>query len=135
MESTYLVKDFMVTSLITLSPDLDIYSAVDVLVKEKVAGAPVVDRLGKLVGIISDRDCLRATLAAGMHESPPGTVADYMSRQVMTIESSMGIFHVAKMFLDHGYRRFPVVENGRLLGQVSRRDVLTAVRQVRQEHR
>ena len=134
MAEPYIVQDYMVTSLITLAPEMDVYMAMEILIKERVAGAPVVGKHGKLVGVLSDRDCLNVAMGSGMYDSPAGKVSDYMSKNVVTITPTMDIFQVAKMFKDHNYRRFPVVENEKLVGQVSRRDILAALKDIREKH-
>ena len=121
------VGDFMAKELIVFKPEMDIYAAIDALVKSAISGAPVVDDEGKLIGIISQKDCLR-TLANGVfHDAPAGPVSEYMTEAVMSIGPEMDIFTVADLFLNNVYRRIPVVENEIVVGQISRRDVLCAI--------
>ncbi len=121
------VRDFMAKELIVFTPDMDIYAAIDVLVKSGISGAPIVDDERKLLGIISQKDCLR-TLANGVfHNAPAGPVSEYMTEAVMSIGPDMDIFTVADLFLNNVYRRIPVVENEVVIGQISRRDVLRAI--------
>jgi CBS domain-containing protein len=121
------VRDYMATKLLTLDPGGDIRDAVMFLLKHKISGAPVVDKAGNLVGVLSEKDCLRL-LAEGVHaEMPHGTVAEFMASQVATVPPNMDIYYAAGMFLKNVYRRFPVVEDGKLVGQISRRDILRAI--------
>ncbi|MCF6238001.1 MAG: CBS domain-containing protein [Candidatus Marinimicrobia bacterium] len=121
------VGDFMAKELVVFKPEMDIYAAIDSLVKSAISGAPVVDDDGKLIGIISQKDCLR-TLANGVfHDAPAGPVSEYMTEAVMSIGPEMDIFTVADLFLNNVYRRIPVVENDIVIGQISRRDVLCAI--------
>lgn len=121
------VGDFMAKDLVVFTPDTDIYVAIDTLVKSEISGAPVVDDAGKLIGIISQKDCLR-TLANGVfHDAPAGPVNEYMTEAVMHISPDMDIFTVADLFLNNVYRRIPVVENDVVVGQISRRDILRAI--------
>ena len=126
-----LVADFMATNLFTLSPETDIRDAVDFLLEHKISGAPVVDAEGTLVGVISEKDCLRL-LATGddEHERASGTVASFMTREPATLPSSMDVYFAAGVFLTRPYRRFPVVDEGKLVGQISRRDILRAIQQL-----
>ena len=121
------VKDFMAQKLVVFKQDMDIYSAIDELVKAGISGAPVVDEDGKLIGIISQKDCLRVLANGVFHNNPAGTVGQYMTEAVMSIGSDMDIFTVADLFLNNVYRRIPVVDDGYVVGQISRRDVLRAI--------
>ena len=121
------VRDFMAKELVVFTPEMDIYSAIDELVQSEISGAPVVDDEGKLIGIISQKDCLR-TLANGVfHDAPAGPVSEYMTEAVMSIGPDTDMFTVADIFLNNVYRRIPVVENGVVVGQISRRDILRAI--------
>ena len=122
-----LVKDYMARTLVTFTPDMDVLEAVHKLITNRIAGAPVVDRAGSLVGVLSEQDCLRVTLNAGYHGIWGGPVSDFMSDKVKTVDADMSIIDLAQLFLDSPYRRFPVMDENRLVGQVSRRDVLRAL--------
>jgi predicted transcriptional regulator len=124
------VRDFMAKDLIVFKPTMDIYAAIDVLVKSQISGAPVVDGDGRLIGIISQKDCLRILANGVFHNSPAGVVSDYMTEAVMSIDPDVDIFTVADIFLNNVYRRIPVVENGVVVGQVSRRDVLHSIQKL-----
>jgi predicted transcriptional regulator len=88
----------------------------------------VVNNEGLLVGMLSEVDCLRAILALTYHEEEfGGKVSQYMSQDICTIEYDADIIKVAESFIKNGLRRLPVVQHGRLIGQISRRDVLRAV--------
>lgn len=118
------VDAFMATRLYTVKADSRIYDVVQALVKRGYSGAPVVEK-GKLVGVISEKDCIRALMRAVMDELPPSTVADVMSTDLITIQPSLPLLSAAHLFLQHPIRRLPVVDTrGKLLGQVSRRDLL-----------
>ena len=79
-----------------------------------------------LVGLLTEKDCFRFMFAATYHREQGGRVSEFMSREVATIEAGTDIVDVAQVFLKSPYRRFPVVEGGRLVGLISRRDVLRA---------
>lgn len=120
------VREYMVTRLYTVAPEVHILDAVDMLVERRISGAPVV-RDGHLVGMLSERDCLQFLTKGANDDVPTGTVGDYMATGVRTIPPTMDIYYVAGLFLKHGIRRLPVVEDGVLIGQISRRDVLRAI--------
>ena len=128
------VRDFMTSHLVTLNPDAPIFQAIMALIKHKVSGAPVVDEQKKLLGILSEKDCL-AVFAneAFFSESAGGIVSDYMTKDVMTLDPDDEIFKAADLLLRHSFRRLPVVEDGVVVGQISRRDVLLASLQIVEE--
>ena len=122
-----LVKDYMAKTLVTFKPDTNVLDAVHTLVENRIAGAPVVDDQGNIVGMLSEFDCIKVALQAGYHGDYGGPVADYMSRDVKTVNLEMSIVDLAQQFAEKGYRRFPVTDRNRLVGQISRRDVLRAL--------
>ena len=122
-----LVKDYMTKTLVTFKPDTPVLDAVHTLVEQRIAGAPVVDDAGNLIGMLSEFDCMKVALQAGYHEMFGGPVSDYMSKGVTTVNAEMSIVDLAQLFADKGYRRFPVTDKNRLVGQISRRDVLRAL--------
>lgn len=124
------VKDFMARSLVTFSPDMDVLDAVHALVQNRIAGAPVVDDHGNLIGMLSELDCLKVALTAGYHGEMGGRVSEFMTGDTKTVEADMGLVDLAQLFLDSGFRRFPVVDGNRLVGQISRRDVLRALQEI-----
>jgi CBS domain-containing protein len=122
-----LVKDYMARTIITFKPDTPVLDAVHTLVKNRIAGAPVVDDEGNLIGMLSELDCMKVALQAGYHSAYGGPVRDYMTKGVKTVNIDMNIVDLAQVFIDQGFRRFPVTDNNRLVGQISRRDVLRAL--------
>ncbi len=124
------VGDFMAKKLVVFTPEMDIYAAIDALVQSNISGAPVVNDEGKLIGIISQKDCLRTLANGAFHDAPAGPVSEYMTEAVMSIGPEMDIFTVADLFLNNVYRRIPVIENDVVVGQISRRDVLCAIQKM-----
>jgi CBS domain-containing protein len=111
----------------TLSPDTDVLAAVDFLLSKHVTGAPVVDEENRVVGMITEKDCLRL-LSTGMEaDVPRGRVRDFMTTAVTTIEPTMNVYYVAGLFLRANFRRLPVVENGKLIGAITRFDILRVI--------
>ena len=127
ISKSVVVKDYMARTLVTFKPETDVLDAVHELVKHRIAGAPVVDDSGNLLGMLSELDCLKIALHAGYHGDWGGPVSDYMTNGVKTVDGEMSIIDLAQVFLDTNFRRFPVVEKNRLVGQISRRDVLRAL--------
>ncbi len=127
IKKSCVVKDYMARTLVTFKPDTDVLDAVHVLVKNRIAGAPVVDDSGNLLGMLSELDCMKVALHAGYHGDWGGPISELMSDGVKTVDAEMNIIDLAQEFIDSKYRRFPVVKNNRLVGQISRRDVLRAL--------
>lgn len=125
-----LVQDYMTGTLVTFNPETDILDAIHKLVQYGIAGAPVTDDHGDLVGMLSELDCMKIALHAGYHGEWGGPVADYMTRDTETVEAEMSIIDLAQRFLDTTYRRYPVTKDNRLVGQISRRDVLRALGEI-----
>lgn len=121
------VRDYMATDLVTLDPVMEINRAMHVLLDKRLSGAPVVDKTGWLIGILSKKDCLKAALQASYWRDWGKTVADHMTREVETLPAEMDIVTAAEAFLASKYRRFPVMQEGKLAGQVSRADILRAL--------
>lgn len=127
MKQPITVQEFMSRDLVKFLPGMDVLEAARILVDKRISGAPVVDPLGNLLGILSEKDCLKTALSAGYHEEWGGRVEEYMSRGVVTLEADTSVIDAARRFLDEGYRRYPVVSEGRLVGLISRRDILSAL--------
>jgi CBS domain-containing protein len=123
------VREFMDRYVDTLSPDTDIMEAVDFLVEKRVTGAPVTNTKGELVGMLTELDCLKLLTHgdAKAHEAPKGKVKDFMTRDVQTIPPTMDVYYAAGLFMNVPYRRFPVIDNGRIVGAITRFDILRAV--------
>src|SRR3954467_8620347 len=99
------VSEYMDTTVHTLSPDTDIFKAVNFLLQKKVTGAPVVDAQGKLVGMLTELDCLKLLTLGTDHQAPSGQVRDFMSTTVQTIPPTMDIYYAAGMFMKVPFRR------------------------------
>jgi predicted transcriptional regulator len=125
------VKEYMQRRLVTLESDMPIEVAIQLLLKNRISGAPVVDEDRKLIGVLSEKDCLRI-FANGAYNVLPGAIVEqYMSRSVHTIDEDADLFTAADVFLKNPFRRLPIVDDdGRLVGQISRRDVLNGSREV-----
>jgi CBS domain-containing protein len=124
------IRDVMDKSFITLTPEMDVYRAIDIMLKGSITGAAVVDHKENLVGILSEKDCLR-TLVHGAYSSlPSGKVSDFMTTAVESIHPDLDIFTVADKFLNCSYRRFLVMQDNKLVGQVTRRDLLRVIQKL-----
>ena len=122
------VKDYMSTSLITFKPEQPIDEVIQTLIRYKISGGPVVNDKNELVGIISEGDCLKQISESRYYNMPMehDNVDKRMATQVETIDGNMDVFEAANKFLQSKRRRFPIVENGKLIGQISQKDILKA---------
>ncbi len=127
MLNKMLVKDYMARHLVTLQSDNEVLHAVQTMLRHNISGAPVVDKDGKLVGVLTEKDCLRVIFEATYHSEYGGLVSEYMSSEVETINAEDSIVEVAERFLNKHYHRYPVMDKNRLVGQISRGDVIRAL--------
>lgn len=120
-------EEFMVTRLVTLKPELDVFEAIKMLLKHRISGAPVVDPHGKYLGVFSEKCSMQVLLDAAYDSLPTNSVGAFMDTQARTIRPDTDLLSIAQVFLLTNFRRLAVVdEEGVLLGQISRRDVMAA---------
>lgn len=129
------IEKYMVplNNIVTFKPDQPIQEVIATIITKKIAGAPVLDDKQCLVGMISEKDCLRIIVEQAYYNMPGETrkVSDYMTRKVQTLSPQTTVLEAAIEFLNSPIRRFPVVENDKLIGQVSRRHILRAAQSMR----
>jgi len=124
-----LVSDYMTKNLITFKENQPIEDVIDSLIKNKISGGPVINEKNELIGIISEGDCMKQISESRYYNLPMdtnNTVGKAMIKQVETIDGNMNILDAVNKFLESKRRRFPIVENGKLVGQISQKDVLIA---------
>ncbi|TDN95186.1 CBS domain protein [Salegentibacter sp. 24] len=123
-----LVRDYMSTSLITFREHENILDVAEKLTKHKISGGCVVDENNKLLGLISEGDCMKQISDSRYYNMPldDATVGKRMTCNVDTIDGNMNVMDAAKLFIEKRFRRFPIVEDGKLIGQISQSDVLRA---------
>lgn len=124
---TVAVRNYMTTKLMTFSPTMEVMTALRLLVKHRHSGAPVVDETGTLIGMFTEKECLKAAVTANYDGTYAGQVKDFMNAQVKTLTPDSSLLEAATHFIDSPIKRLPVLEAGRLVGQISRSDVLRAV--------
>lgn len=124
------LRDYMITNPVKIRDDANLLDAVEAIIDNKISGVCVVDANGKLVGILSELDCLRAVLGAAYNEGGIGQVKEYMANSELDIaHPGEDIVDIAQDMLQKKHRRRPVVENGKLVGQITCRQLLSAVKQ------
>jgi len=121
------VKDVMTTQVTTFLPEMEVMEAVRIMVEQRISGAPVVDHDRKIVGMLTEKDCLKVVLNAGYYDDWGGRVDTFMNPIVVSVDADTNIVALAEKFIAGPYRRFPVVHHDQLVGQISRHDILRAI--------
>ncbi len=124
------VGDYMTQSIMAFRPEQDVIAAARILAQRGFSGAPVVDDTGNLAGILSDTDCIRAMVKFGFDPDWRGLVSEFMSPNVETVDIEDSILDVAQRFTEKRFRRYPVMEDNRVVGVISRIDVLRALERI-----
>ena len=124
------VSQYMQHKPVSVMADMNIYDASRIIFDNKVSGAGVVDEDNNLVGMLSELDCLRALITAVYNGADPGgeLVRDIMTAEVEVNHPTDDIISVATSMLDHKHRRRPIVEDGKLVGQLTCRQILGAIK-------
>lgn len=127
-DAPILVSDYMTKKLVTFSPGQSILEVMEAFAKYKISGGPVMDNNGFLVGIISEADCMKQISESRYFNQPilDKSVERFMTKNVETIPHDMSIFDAAGVFDRHNRRRLPVMKDGILVGQISRKDIVIA---------
>ncbi|MDG1743945.1 MAG: CBS domain-containing protein [Polaribacter sp.] len=129
-----LVSDYMTKKLITFKAQDTLDHVIAQLITYKISGGPVINDKNELIGIISETDCIKYISESKYYNMPVNNnniVEKHMVTDVDTIDKNMNIFDAASRFISSRRRRFPVVENGKLIGQLSQKDVLKAANKVK----
>lgn len=122
------VSDYMSTNLVTFRPDQSVIQVMNTLIKKKISGGPVVNEKNELIGIISEGDCMKQISNSRYYNQPMEDikVEEHMATEVETIDGEMNVFDAADKFLSSRRRRFPIVQEGKLIGLISQKDILKA---------
>lgn len=127
MPGKILVRHYMSRRIAKLKPDMEILTAVHALLEFGVSGAPVVDNSGSVVGVLTERDCMKVVLDASYYQEPGGLVEEFMTKHPEVLAPDLSIVDAARLFYENRYLRYPVVDSGRLVGVLSRSDVMRAM--------
>ena len=127
-DAPILVSDYMTKKLVTFHPEQSILEVMESFAKHHISGGPVMDDNGFLVGIISEADCMKQISESRYFNQPilDKSVERFMTKTVETIPHDMSIFDAAGVFDKHNRRRLPVMKDGLLVGQISRKDIVIA---------
>ena len=126
--SQMLVSDIMTRNLILFDPDQSIHEVMETFIKFRISGGPVVDKVGNLIGVISEADCMKEISDSRYFNMPilDKSVRHFMNTNMETIDANKTVFDAASQFYKTKRRRFPVLDKMRLVGQVSRKDIVIA---------
>ncbi len=126
-------RDLMTSRALTFSPEDDIFEAMAQLLERHFAAAPVVDGDNRVLGMLTEKDCLRILSNLAYDDDfEGGSVSDFLSPKCLACRPDMDVFAVSNAFLECNFPLLPVVENDRLVGVISRRDTLRGVQELRQ---
>lgn len=120
-------SDLMEEIRMSFAPDMDLMQAIEELARHGVSAAPVVDSQRCLRGILTEKDCLRLLYDSALHRSRGGRVADFMSQLDESIELDMDIFRISEVFLHNNFPMLPVIEDGKLVGCITRHHMLRGI--------
>lgn len=126
------VAEIMNTRVDTLLPDEPLEEAVNLLVRRGYSGAPVVSEDGKVVGVLSEHDGIKALTESIYGDWPRGAVKDRMTTDIDCVPSGMDVIAAANRFTEGKHRRLLVVDEGKLVGMITRRDILRGLETVRE---
>ena len=129
------IADIMTSQLVIFKPEQSIHEVMRAFIKHRISGGPVVDESGKLVGVISEADCMKEISDSRYFNLPilDKSVAHFMTKEVDTIDANTSVFDAASLFSKSSRRRYPVMENNRLVGQVSRKDIVIAALEMKSQ--
>lgn len=135
MDKMPIVSDFMDHEFVKFTPDIPVATAIESLLKHGMTGAVVVDSDGKLVGILSEKECLQKVTQDAYHRTPEGSVAEYMqTRDLQTVAPDKDIIDASQIFVQNTFRRLPVVKDSKVVGQITRRDILRGMQDFYKKH-
>ena len=121
-------REWMTRKYMSLAPETDLLEALGRMADKSVSAALVVEAGGKLVGLLTEKDCLRVLTLATYHEARAGKVGEFMSPVPDCVDPEMDLLRISKLFLENNFPVLPVMEGGNLLGQISRQHVLQATK-------
>lgn len=117
-------RDVMTREVITIGPDATLAETIKVLVEKKISGMPVINTGGEIIGIISEKDILNFAFSGNLQNTK---VEEAMTRNVISFPPDADINSIALAIANHYFRRVPIVEDGKVVGVVSRRDIIRVI--------
>ncbi|SJM91059.1 putative signal transduction protein [Crenothrix polyspora] len=127
MLAKIVVEDYMTKKLVTLAKDTNVIDAIKKLLDHKITSAPVVDAKGQLIGVFSEKDGMKVFLESVYDQGMSGKVGEFMTTEIIKVDAMLSIVNLAEKFQTNSVRSFPVFQDGKLVGVISRTDVLKAL--------
>lgn len=121
------VKDFMNVNFAKINDGMPVITASIELIKKEALGGPVVDKENKLLGWISEQECLQVTTQFAYHNQRVALVKDIMREDVLSIKADQSIFSLAEKMIGTQPKNYPVVDDNKVIGVITRRQVLKAL--------
>ncbi|MFA5260306.1 MAG: CBS domain-containing protein [Candidatus Omnitrophota bacterium] len=118
-------REIMIKDVIVVHQTTPLLEAMQILVEKKISGLPVVDKEEKLIGVITEKDLLRLLVSDVITSQE--VVGDYMSLDVQCFSPQDNVIEICEFFIKTNVRRVPIVENGRVIGVISRRDIIRLI--------
>ena len=127
--SSILVKDHMQANVLAVKHDASVREVVEHLLKWNITGAPVVDESMKVIGFVSEQDCMKEMLNSAFYAEDSAQVTQIMRPDVLSVTPDTSILEIAEVMLGNKPKNYPVVEDGRLVGLINRRNILQALKE------
>jgi predicted transcriptional regulator len=127
--SSILVKDYMQGNVQAIPADASVREVVEHLLKWNVTGAPVVDSAMRVIGFVSEQDCMKEMLNSAFYAENSASVTNIMRRDVLSVTPDTSILEIAETMLGNKPKNYPVIEHGKLVGLINRRYILQALKQ------
>lgn len=121
------IAGYMVKHIMTVKQTDDVLVAIKQLLSHKTTCAPVVDNTGNIVGMLSEKDCMRVVLDSSYNQGMSGKVEDFMRKEIISVNVDTSIVDLAEKLKDSSVRSFPVLDGKKLVGLISRTEVLKAL--------
>jgi len=121
------VSDYMTNRLVTVTKETNVIDAIKKMLDHKITCAPVVDHIGRLIGMFSEKDGMSVFLESVYNQGMSGKVGDFMSSDIISVDAGSSVVDLAEKFQKSQVRSFPVFDDGELVGIISRTDILKAL--------
>ena len=123
-------RTIMKTNVISIGKDTEIYEAIRIIAESNITGLPVVNGDQTIAGIITEKDMLRLLYDSG---DLPGTVEGFMTREVVCFDQEDSLLDIVECFVHNHFRRVPILDEGKLVGIISRKDVIAYILELRHQ--
>ena len=121
------IADYMTRNVFTRKKNVSVVAAIRAILDHKITSAPVIDDEGRLIGMFSEKDSIKVVLDAAYNQDMGGSVEEFMATNIETVQPEDNIVELAERFQNSAMRSFPVMDEDKLVGVISRTDVLRAL--------